>query len=428
MADKNEHNSNNLRGKSSKDIKKKSIRVPRLIVVILMFVLIVFLFSIFFFPQLSQTHESKSELYSERRSELGHITASYASMAEAETQTDNKQEELKVIQPIQQYELDSDQPHRLVVYNAIMNVVVERISESINQIKTIVTNMGGYMQELSSNSITLKIPADKFLDAITEVEKLGEVTRKDIKGLDVTEEMRDLTIRLRNAEQVRERLLKLLDRAEKVEDALKIEKELERVTETIELLKGKISYLQNKVALSTLIVYFNSPIPQKDIIIGTPFRWVHTLGSEMAKPVTKQTCKNSFFSRKMFTLPDGYIKYQENKKYTRAISANDVMIHMHKQKNYKGGTVDFWSSLVKRVLVEQKVIHINKVLERNLGNNNKVVISSGSKKIGSKQYGYLVALATTKRNVYIFEAWGPFEKFNKDFIKLSKAVDTMQLI
>lgn len=324
-------------------------------------------------------------------------------------------------------QVDPAQTGRLVVYNAVMNVVVERISDSLDSIKATVINMGGYMQEMSSKSITLKVPAEKFQDIVAEVEKLGEVTRKDIKGSDVTEEMRDLTIRLKNAEEVRDRLTNLLDKAEKIEDILKIEKELERITETIELLKGKISFLQNKIAFSTITIYFNSPLPQDDIPINTPFYWVHNLGSEMSQPVDTRTYESSYFSRSMFTVPNGYIKYYEDKIRNRAMSAEGVIIHVHKEKNYKGGTIEFWSSLVRRVLVEQKVVHIDKQTELKLNKKNEAVLFKGSKQIGTKQFGYLVAIAATKRNVYLFEAWGPKQEFDKDVGKLETAAKSMQL-
>jgi hypothetical protein len=323
-------------------------------------------------------------------------------------------------------EIDTSQNERIVIYNAVVNVVVERISDSINKIKVVVTGMGGYMQEMSRNSITLKIPAARFQDAIAEVENLGEVTRKDIKGSDVTEEMQDLKVRLTNAEQVRDRLVKLLDRAETIEEMLNIEKELERITEKIELLKGKILYLQNKVAFSTLTVYFNSPIPQENIRIATPFKWVHKLGSEMILPVITQTQHRTLFSNTMFKIPDEYIKYYEDKYHTRAMSANDVLIHSHKEVNYKGGNLGFWSSLVRRVLVEQKAIHINKENKLKLNNKKDAVLYIGTKQIGSKQFSYLIALSVTKKNIYIFEAWGPSLEFDKDLKKLEAAVKSMR--
>lgn len=353
-----------------------------------------------------------------------------ASPASADTADKNALLDVQAAGLIETPELDPAQQGRLVVYNAVINVVVERISDSINSIEKTVVEMGGYMQEMTSNSITLKVPADKFQRAIAEVEKLGDVTKRDIKGTDVTEEMRDLNIRLKNAEEARDKMMSLLEKAESVEDALKIEKELERITETVELLKGKISYLQNKVNYSTLTVQFNSPIPQEDFILATPFFWVQMLGSELSRPVSSTTSKSNFFfglfNWSKFTLPDGYIKYYENNGKTRAMSADGVMIYLHKEKNYKGGNVDFWSSLVRRVLVEQKTIHPKKESEIKLKNKKDAFLFVGSKQVGSKQYGYIAAVAPAKNDIYIIEAWGPSQEFEKDENKLEKAVMSLK--
>lgn len=424
MINKDKH-SDKTSSHISSEPRKRRLNMPLFLIITSVSILIVCI--LLLFCRSTTKMQSATEQYSFEEGMAGklargrHGQAVFAGIS-------NRGTDFQAVQPAQKPKIDPAQIQRHVVYNAVINVVVERISDSLNQIKTAVTNMGGYMQEMSSNSITLKVPADKLQDAIAEVEKLGEVILKDIKGTDVTEEMRDLNIRLRNAEQVRDRLVKLLDRAEKVEEALKIEKELERITETIELLKGKITYLQNKVAFSTLTIHFNSPLPQDDITTGTPFHWVHRLGCELTRPLNTQTYQSKFFSpRSVFTLPDGYIKYFQDKNRTRAMSTDGVMIHLHKEKNYTGGSVKFWASLVRRVLVEQKVIHIDKNLELKIKNKNDAVIFAGSKQIGTKQHGYIVGLATTKRNIYVFEAWGPLQEFDKDRSKLENAIKSMQL-
>ncbi|NIP23430.1 MAG: DUF4349 domain-containing protein [Phycisphaerae bacterium] len=325
-------------------------------------------------------------------------------------------------------EVDTARSERLVVYNAVINVVVQNISQSIGQLRSTVSAMGGYMQSMTSSSITLKVPAKRFTEALAEVEKLGEVTHKDIKGTDVTEQMRDLNIRLANAENVRGRLTKLLERADKVEDAIKIEKELERITETIELLKGKISHLKNSVAFSTLTVHFNSPVPQKDIGIKIPFYWVHELGTGLTEPVRKyRYTRSSPWRKSMFDLPGGYVKYYEDRYSDRAMSAESVMIYAHSERNYKGGEVEFWATLVRRVLVGEKVFNIDKREELELKGKRTAVVLRGSKEIGLKQYGYLIALATSKKYVTIFEAWGPLEEFEKDRSKIEEAVKSLRV-
>jgi len=325
-------------------------------------------------------------------------------------------------------EVDPARTQRLVVYNGVLYVVVERISDSLSQIKSAVENMGGYMQEMTTNSITLKMPADKFAAAIEAVGKLGEVTQKDIKGADVTDQMRDLDIRLKNALQMRERLIKLVERADKVEDALKIEKELQRITETIELLKGKISHLRNSVAFSTLTVRLNSPIPQTDPAMQTPFEWVHRLGSGMTESVEGSAYwSRSSWGRSPFELPQGYVEYYGDSHQTRATSADGVMIHLHKEANYKGGEIGFWGSLVRRVLLEQKAFSMGGAVEVKVKGDVDGVILRGSKEIGSKDHGYLVGIATSKKYVYVFEAWGAKADFDEETAQIEQAVKSLRV-
>jgi hypothetical protein len=317
---------------------------------------------------------------------------------------------------------------RLVVYNAVLNVVVERVSDSLVEIRRTVTQMGGYMHTMSNDSITMKVPAGRFHEAVDEIARLGEVTHRDIKGADVTAKMRDLKIRLDNAEQTRGRLIKLLDRAGKMEDAIKIEKELERITEKIELLKGQIAVLSNDVSYSTITVNLNRKRPVRDIRVGTPFYWLHSLGAGLTQTDTGFPYESSsLWGSDVFELPEDYIKYYQDKSRTKAMSAAKVMIDLHKETNYKGGSVKFWGELVRRVLVEEKAFSIKDSKRLTLRNKVEVVTHGGVKQIGTKMKGYLVGIAVTKKYVYVFECWGPIEEFEKDAAKLTKAIESMRV-
>ncbi len=312
---------------------------------------------------------------------------------------------------------------RLVVYDAVIHIVVERINDSLNRVKSLAGAMDGYMLKMETDSITVKVPANRFQEALAEIERLGEVTQRDINGVDVTEEMRDLRIRLKNAELFRERLLKILDKAGKIPDALKVEQELQRVTETIEMLKGKIQYLENSVAFSTITVRFNSPIPQKTIALDTPFPWVHQLAGDMGKGTVGMPFKPSMFSGRIrFDLPEGYLTYFENEDQTRAMSADRNMILVMKHENYKGGTLEFWSKLIRRALADQKAIAVKEEKKLKLNSRAEACLIAGSKEIGGKPMGYLVMVATDKQNVYTVEAWGAMETLSQDRAKLDKAM------
>ena len=101
--------------------------------------------------------------------------------------------------------------------------------------------------------LVLSVPAPEFEAALGELRGLGEeVTTDSVSGEDVTEEFVDLRSRERNLLAAEESLLELYDRAEDVEDALSIQRELADVRGQVEQVQGRIQYLQETTASSTI--------------------------------------------------------------------------------------------------------------------------------------------------------------------------------
>jgi len=316
----------------------------------------------------------------------------------------------------------------MVIYNAVVHVVVERIAESLERVRSTAVAMGGYLQEMETDSVTVKVPVARFQEALAAVDKLGEVTHREIKGTDVSETMRDLAIRLKNAEEVRSRLVKMLDRAEKMDDALKIEKELERVTEGIELLKGKIRYLENGVAFSTLTVRLNSPVPQKAVAGALPFPWVERLATEVTQGARPEP---GYWTRggqgPAFDLPEGYVRYADEGGSVRAMSADGVLVRVERRDNCEGGKAEFWAKLIRRTLVERRALAVGDAATLKLKSGAEARLLVGSKEVGGKETGYLLAVAADRKSVYTVEAWGPREAFVADRAKIDKAIQSLRV-
>jgi len=323
--------------------------------------------------------------------------------------------------------VDAARLERLVVYNAVLNLVVPNVEESLLRVREIIGELDGHLQQMTSRSITFKVPAARFHDGIDAVEKLGEVTSRDVKGTDVTEEMRDLRIRLDNAQQSRERLVKLLEMAEKVEDALKIEKELERLTETIELLKGKIRYLEHSVVFSTITVVLNSPLPQEEIAMEVPFPWVHTLAADLVSGTAgPRGWQLLWWRRVKFDLPQGYVKYYERNYLTRAMSGNGVYLRVKRHGNREKAETEFWAPLVRRMLLAGQAMAIREEKTLKLAEGTDAYMLLCSRQFGRKHYGYLIAVAARGRRVCVLEAWGPLEQMNQDKAKLEASVRSIR--
>ena len=109
------------------------------------------------------------------------------------------------------------------------------------KIVQIAKKYNGYIVEQTNDMTTIRIPSKNQIEALSTIEGMGKVSKKELSGKDVTEEYEDLNIKLETLEKARKRYLELLDKAEDVKATLEVEKELERVNKEIDLLKGKLT-------------------------------------------------------------------------------------------------------------------------------------------------------------------------------------------
>lgn len=146
---------------------------------------------------------------------------------------------------------------------------MDSVQTSFNKITNVTLNQGGFISGSSiygyggrkSGQITLRIPQKNFYSAIEQIESLGTVRSKEIRGQDVTEEFIDTGARLGNLKKQENRLSEILKMANTVKDVLEVEHELERVRGEIERLTGRLNYLNQSVEMSTITVNAAEPVP-----------------------------------------------------------------------------------------------------------------------------------------------------------------------
>lgn len=168
----------------------------------------------------------------------------------------------------------------LLIYEAELHMAVYKVESVQEQAIVAVRELGGYLSEHTDRTrLVLRVPAAQFDKLVARIEALGEVSHRFVRALDVTAQFRDLEMRLRNAEAVRDRLLKLLDKAPDVPQSLKVEQELDRVSERIEQMKGQLKLLSDQLAFSTITIQFS--VKRTEVIADDfelPFEWLRTLG------------------------------------------------------------------------------------------------------------------------------------------------------
>jgi len=171
-------------------------------------------------------------------------------------------------------------PTRKVVHIGTFAVVVGDVVYAMDRTKALAEEMGGYLQRMSGSTITIRVPAENFYQAVTRLDQIGTVASRDITAQDVTEQYFDLKIRLKNAKVMAERLRKLVAQAIDIKAALLVEQELTRVVTEIERLERQLKSLESRVAYGTLTVTFQRlrHAATLTLKVKLPFAWLHGLG------------------------------------------------------------------------------------------------------------------------------------------------------
>lgn len=176
----------------------------------------------------------------------------------AEDQEDASPEKFKDI-AVESDKMSTDQ---MIIHNAQLEIKVKDFEMAQVNIEKKVNEYGGYVVESNvyrnddehmSGHMSVRIPEEHFRNFLTDTkEEATNVLESNVTGQDVTEQYVDLQSRLKSKRVVEERLLAFLKDAEKTEDLLKISTDLAGVQEDIEVVVGKIKYLENQSSYSTV--------------------------------------------------------------------------------------------------------------------------------------------------------------------------------
>ncbi len=152
---------------------------------------------------------------------------------------------------------------RLVIRTAKLQLLVESVDDAEAQVRRLADTRGGFVLSAQSSgedterraTVSIKVPAQRFDDVITDLGKIAlKVENQDVQGQDVTDEYVDLEARLRNLRAVEARLQQFLSEAKRIEELLQINQQLAEIQGQIEQTQGRITYLEQSAALSTITV------------------------------------------------------------------------------------------------------------------------------------------------------------------------------
>jgi len=159
----------------------------------------------------------------------------------------------------------------MIIRSGQASVEVDSLEPAVAMVRALAGRVGGYVAnaamqtgrgQLRSASLEVKIPADRFEEALTGLAPIGKLESVNVSAEDVGEEYVDVAARMANARRLESRLIDLLAaRTGKLKDVLDVEQELARVREEIERYEGRLRYLRAHTAFSTLTISVHEPVP-----------------------------------------------------------------------------------------------------------------------------------------------------------------------
>ncbi|MDQ0219592.1 DUF4349 domain-containing protein [Peribacillus cavernae] len=153
---------------------------------------------------------------------------------------------------------------RMVIHNAELRLEVKNLEKNHLKLEDKVKRYGGYIVESNvfieeeghiNGTLIARVPEKNFQQFLNDAEgTAAKVVERTVNGQDVTEEYVDLQSRLKAKKTVEARLLDFMKKAEKTENLLRISTDLAGVQEEIESIMGRIKFLDNQVAYSTVTI------------------------------------------------------------------------------------------------------------------------------------------------------------------------------
>lgn len=168
---------------------------------------------------------------------------------------------------------------RKLIRNGQLEFQTEEVKQTKTEVEKICKELNAYISSESENNYgnrlqynqMIRVPANSFDALVARIEPLAKkIDNKNISTQDVTEEFIDVEARLKTKKELETRYREILKQAKTVEEIISIESQIANVRSEIESMEGRLKFLKNQVAFSTLnLTYYET--------IGTDFGFASKL-------------------------------------------------------------------------------------------------------------------------------------------------------
>jgi len=144
---------------------------------------------------------------------------------------------------------------RKIIRTSSLEMIVQHPAESAEKINALVEGLGGYLETSSaggenatSATLTVRVPADRFEQALAEIRKLGlQVQSERVDAQDVTRQYVDQDANIRNLRLEETQYLAILKQASTVKDMMVVSTQLSEVRGQIERQQAEFNALSRQI-------------------------------------------------------------------------------------------------------------------------------------------------------------------------------------
>ncbi|OGR10013.1 MAG: hypothetical protein A2341_05500 [Deltaproteobacteria bacterium RIFOXYB12_FULL_58_9] len=291
---------------------------------------------------------------------------------------------------------------RMVHYNGHLKLRVTNPTETLQQASEIADEAGGYVENLTGTTVTLRVPVAEFRAVYTKLATIGDVLSRSMSAQDVTDAFVAMDLRVKTLRASRDRLIVLLGKTTKTREKLELLSEIQRLTEEIDQLEMHLNTIVSLAQLSRLTI---EAVPHQLEVEGgdqepiAAFRWIHAL-SPFARTVAQEGEKLEL------EVPVGMVELTDDKRWV-AESADGAVIWASKRKNEPEGSSTYWLEAIKhRLGPEYAAAEISQI-----GDFQVLRLVDQSE----KAYRYLIAVKVDKDDLYLVEVYYPNEEHEKRY-------------
>jgi len=278
------------------------------------------------------------------------------------------------------------------VYSGFCQLRVESVEKTKDSIFSMAEQSGGYVESSYSDTIVIRVPAERFSEIFNTILGLGEILDKRIETYDVTEKFQDLAARLEIAEKTRERLYKLLEDTDDVEERFRILKEIRRLTDEIEGIKQNMEMIEKQISFSRITVGLIPRLAQQPAgKENIPFYWIRNLDPLYVS-------LRSLKGRIAFELGEEFAVFEREVAF-RAESTEGTRVRVGSTRNDPLGDSSFWQKALSYYLSK----YYRETVDLELGEVKGALFTSKD----TEPFYYLAGVVAEKTTIYVIEVFFP---------------------